>query len=165
MITQENYQDFTNYARPPYVRAASLVQTIQNRIKLDSGYYRDFIQVLEKKREYYKSILQLLSSRDVGVHRQPTYSQYHPDEDFICCCAIPVLHVVCGIVLLLFHLLFPSKTSLCVLQMINLLVLLHIYIFLFCCFILRRFCTSLVLVLCMCVYVTLVLYDYSLHSQ
>lgn len=85
MITEENYQDFTNWASPLYVRAKHLVQTVQNRIKLDSRYFYDFIQVLEKKREYYSSILLKIHSHDLRApHLQhPPYSesQHHSCSD------------------------------------------------------------------------------------
>lgn len=85
MITQENYQDFANWSEPAYARAASLMQMILNRIKLDSWYYYDFIQVLEEKKHYYNSILQkmYMYSHDVSLQRRPlsSESQRHPYSD------------------------------------------------------------------------------------
>ena len=85
MITQENYQDFANWSKPAYTRAASLVQTVLNRVKLDKGYYYDFIQVLEKNKEYYNSILRkmYMYSYDVGLQRRPlsSESQYQSSEE------------------------------------------------------------------------------------
>lgn len=69
MITRKNYQDFTNKYISKCERAASLIQTVLNRIKLDSRYYYDFIEVLEKNKEYYSSILQKIHeySHDVSL--------------------------------------------------------------------------------------------------
>ena len=85
MITRESYQDFTNWSKPAYARAASLVQTILNRVELDSNYYYDFIQVLEKNKQYYNPVLQnmYLYSHDVSLQRRPlsSGSQHHSDEE------------------------------------------------------------------------------------
>lgn len=83
IITRENYQDFTSWARPVYARAASLIQVVQNRIKLNNGYFYDFIQVLEKNKQYYDAILQKIYSHDISVHQRLLYSesQHHSDEE------------------------------------------------------------------------------------
>ena len=84
MITQENYQDFTNETRPASARAGRLVQVVLNRIKLDSRYYYDLIQVLENK-EYYSSILRKIHEHphDISLQRRPlsSESQHHSDEE------------------------------------------------------------------------------------
>ena len=69
MITEQNYQDFTNKYIPECERAGKLVQVVLNRIKLDSGHYYDFIQVLKKNKKYYNSILQKIDmySHDVSL--------------------------------------------------------------------------------------------------
>ena len=84
MITPENYQDFTNWTKPVYARAANLVQVVLNRIKLDSGHYYAFIRVLEKNKEYYNSILQkmYMYSHDIGLQRRPLSSEsQHPSDE------------------------------------------------------------------------------------
>ena len=90
MITEDSHEEFTctNYGKPPYARAASLVHAVLNQIKLDSGYYYDFIQVLEENKEYYNSILQNIQNvytclDDVSLQERPlsSKSQHHCNEE------------------------------------------------------------------------------------
>ena len=87
MITEQNYQYFTNKCIPECERAGKLVQVVLNRIKLDSRCYYDFIQVLEKNKEYYNSILQKMYvySHDISLQRRPlsfeSQSRHHCHSD------------------------------------------------------------------------------------
>ena len=85
MITEQNYQYFTKKCIPECERAGKLVQVVLNRIKLDSRYYCRFIQVLEKNKEYYSSILQKIHeySHDDSLQQRPLSStfQHHSDEE------------------------------------------------------------------------------------
>ena len=62
-----------------------MIRTVLNQIKLDSRYYYDFIEVLEKNKEYYSSILQIIReySHDVSLQRRPlsSESQHHSDDE------------------------------------------------------------------------------------
>ena len=79
MITQDGHEDFTNCYKSTHTRAASLIRAVQNRIKSDRHYFSKFVQVLEKNKQYYNSILQKLYSH--GMDSPPMYSQYHVYED------------------------------------------------------------------------------------
>ena len=85
MITEQNYQYFANKCIPECERAGKLVQVVLNRIKLDSGHYYDFIEVLEKNKEYYSSIFKKIHeySHDDSLQRRPSFSksQHHSDEE------------------------------------------------------------------------------------
>ena len=79
MITQDNYEDFTNDYKPTHTRAASLIRTVQNKIKLDCHSFWKFVEILEKNKRYYSSVLQKLYSDDIDS--PPMYSQHHVCED------------------------------------------------------------------------------------
>ena len=79
MITQDNHEDFTNCYKSTHTRAASLIRAVQNKIKLDCHHFSKFVEILEKNKQYYSSILQKLYSHDMDS--PPMYSQHHVCED------------------------------------------------------------------------------------
>ena len=79
MITQDNHEDFTNCYKSTHTRAASLIRAVQNKIKLDHHNFSKFVEILEKNKRYYSSILQKLYSHDMDS--PPMYSQHHVCEE------------------------------------------------------------------------------------
>lgn len=67
VITPENHDEFTNFRGPilPHERAANLVNTVLNRIKVDSRNFETFVKVLKEKEWYYETTLKKLKSCNV----------------------------------------------------------------------------------------------------
>ena len=81
MITDDNYEDFTNRMISTHQRASSLLRVVQSRVGQNPVNYATFVNILENKqpRDYYRNIISELNRALMDPH---TYaSGLHSDTE------------------------------------------------------------------------------------
>ena len=70
MITDDNYEDFTNQMISTHQRASNLLRVLQSRVGQNPMNYATFVSILENKspRGYYRSVISELNRALTNVH-------------------------------------------------------------------------------------------------